>query len=84
MDKNLFQKIVLDAAKSTPRITNVAVTGFEVMVTYLSQSGKTKNNAYLLFDKEGNFLHSHNTFSSANTPKFLVDKILEGIKWVGK
>lgn len=83
MDNKEFERIVKTSAQETPRIVSVVVIGFEVLVKYLSASGKTKNTAHLSFDESGRFINSHGTFISANAPKFLVDNIAKKVSGNG-
>lgn len=81
INEKIFEKIVKEAAKNTTKVVDVAVNGFDIFVKYSSKSGKIIQQSHLVFDKTGKFIAGYGN-TTANVPKFLVDKIVEIIKHV--
>ncbi len=51
LSKSEFDRIVYSVTRDMPEVLNVSISGFEVTVTFKSNSGKTKWNSFLNFDE---------------------------------
>ena len=76
INQSMFEKLVKQAAKHSPKIKDVIINGYDITVKYASNSGKIDQSAKLIFDRIGKFIVGYGD-KSANAPKFLVDNIIK-------
>ena len=80
LSESEFSNIVHSIARDMPKVLNVSIYGFNVDVTFESNSGKTDWNSFLRFDEvTGNYTYT-STYRGAALPWLFGDRISSRIK----